>query len=127
MPNKTVKILYVEDDFAIQKSIYDVLSAKYGVDNVFTASNGEEAFELYKNESPDIVVTDIKMPKIDGIQLIELIRNKDRNIPIIIVSAYERDVFDLEGKPVCQYLVKPVQKFTLLYAIETCLYGKQDK
>ena len=121
--NKTVKILYVEDDFFMQKSMHDILKAKYGVNNVFTASDGSEALKVYNDISPDIVITDIKMAPKDGIFLIESIRETNKKVPIIVMSAYERESYKLDTIEICEYLVKPVPRFTLLYTIEHCLYG----
>jgi YesN/AraC family two-component response regulator len=54
---------------------------------VYSAYNGEEGLELYKKHKPDIIITDLIMPKKDGIEMIEEIRNKNKNQMIIVVSA----------------------------------------
>jgi len=86
--NKT-RIIIVEDEPAILRSIKATINRfpdKYQV--AATAYNGQEALEAVKNHHPQIVITDIKMPLVDGLELIEEVKNFDSNIKFIILSGY---------------------------------------
>ena len=65
---KTLTILYAEDEEGIKQKIANSLS--YYVKEVKTAQNGEVALKLYENEKPDMIFTDIMMPKMDGIEFV---------------------------------------------------------
>ncbi len=84
-----INILVVDDepDFRI---ILDKILEKVGF-TVMTATNGEEAFQLFTKNKFDLVVTDIHMPKVDGIQLIKQIKDENPWIPIIAISGYETE------------------------------------
>jgi CheY-like chemotaxis protein len=79
-------ILYVEDD----KDTQEVISAILGTifKEVFTASNGREGIEVYKNSNPDIILTDIGMPIMDGINMSVEIKKINKNQHIIALTAF---------------------------------------
>ena len=87
--DKEKKILLVDDepDF-IQLMKFWLESKGY---SVITAGDGEAAVELAKKEEPNIILIDLRMPKMDGVEAIKKIREFDKNIPIIIISAYVDD------------------------------------
>jgi diguanylate cyclase len=84
------KILLVEDDADTQAALA-MLFEMEGFE-VITASDGEEAYLRAVTESPDLIVTDINMPKVNGLDLIRLVRSDGRieGIPIVAMSAVER-------------------------------------
>ena len=84
------KILLVEDDPDTQVALAMLFELE-GFD-VITASDGEEAFLRAVSESPDLIVTDINMPKVNGLDLIRLVRSDGRieGIPIVAMSAVEK-------------------------------------
>jgi two-component system chemotaxis response regulator CheY len=84
------RILLVEDD-ADTRSALAMLFEMEGFD-VMTAGDGEEAYDQAVNERPDLIVTDINMPKVDGLSLIKMIREDGRTdgIPIVAVSAIDK-------------------------------------
>ena len=82
-------VLYIEDDLEILENVAFLFS-KYMAE-VFTASDGEEALEVYREKNPDIVVSDINIPKIDGLKVAEIIREDRSDIPIIIITAHDED------------------------------------
>ena len=69
---KNIKILYVEDEKEIRENTKRPL--KYLCDELFTANDGKEGLELYKQHSPDIVVSDLKMPKMNGVDMCKAIK-----------------------------------------------------
>ncbi|PLY07044.1 MAG: hypothetical protein C0625_07565 [Arcobacter sp.] len=81
-----IKVLFVEDEPIIRNSIERTLSLL--VKKVYSAKDGIEALEMFKNNKIDLVITDIRMPHMDGLTLIEKLRENNIEIPIIIVSAY---------------------------------------
>ncbi|MHB8766927.1 MAG: sigma-54-dependent transcriptional regulator, partial [Deferrisomatales bacterium] len=83
MPNHTV--LIVDDEYLIRWSLSENLKQD-GVRCV-TAESGEEALEAFRSESPDLVLLDIKLPGMDGIQVLERIKEIDRDVPVIMVTA----------------------------------------
>jgi DNA-binding NtrC family response regulator len=87
--SKEKKILLVDDeqDFS-QLMMFWLESKGY---SVIIAMDGEAAVEVLKKEKVDIVLTDLRMPKMDGVDLIKKIRESDKNMPIIVISAYVDD------------------------------------
>ena len=88
-------ILLAEDDVSVRDSFKRVLLLF--VKNIYTAHNGEEALALYKKYNPDIIITDIKMPKLNGLEFIQEIRKNDHDTPIIVTSAYTDQDFLLKS------------------------------
>ncbi len=123
-------ILLAEDEQRVRESFKKVLMLY--VDKVYTAADGEEAYELYKKHNPNIIITDIKMPKINGLELIKKIRQKNRDIPIIVTSAYTDQDFLLESikLSLVEYVVKPIKERDLSRLLKECaqkLYEKSEK
>lgn len=79
-------ILYVEDEFAIRKSLELFLKRK--VKEIYTASDGLEGLELFRTKRPDIILTDIEMPILNGIDMAKTIKDEDNNAPIIFLSSH---------------------------------------
>ena len=111
---KSLNVLYVEDDIALQKETEDFLSILFN--SVTLASNGQEALALYKESSFDIIISDIKMPLMDGIELTKEIRKIDMSQCIIITSAYNDSEYLLEfiNLNIKQFIPKPIQNQTIL-------------
>jgi PAS domain S-box-containing protein len=111
---KKLNILYVEDDTSTREELEYFFSTK--VNKLFVAKNGEEGFNLYKNEKPDIVVTDIQMPVLNGIDMIEKIRNIDNYVPIVVITAFSDTdyLFKAIKLNVNHYLTKPLNLISLV-------------
>lgn len=123
-------ILLVEDDDLVRDMLGQVLIR--ASHNVIQATNGEEAAELLKSADPDIMVTDIIMPKKSGITLISEVKNKHPNMEIIAISGGGRldptgylDLSESIGAAVS--FEKPVDKAALLMAIDLLLQGKGEE
>jgi DNA-binding NtrC family response regulator len=101
-------ILFVDDDENILKSYARVLRKSPW--NVLTASNAEKALEILQRESISLVVTDMKMPEVHGIELISKIREKFDKLPIIVCSAYPgmKDDDNLKFHDIAGFVEKPV-------------------
>ncbi len=125
-----VKVLYVEDEPDIRETVSEILIDE-GFD-VLSASNGKEAVEIFLENKPDIVVSDIMMPDISGYDLLKIIReNKNisnNNIPFIFLSALgeKQDLIKGIELNANDYLTKPVD-FELLSAKITEKYNNHQK
>jgi len=101
-----IKLLYIEDDKDIQSIYLDILQ-EYA-DKVYCANDGEEGYELYLLCRPNIILLDINMPKIDGLTLAKKIREIDKEVKIIITTAYAEQ--DKLLKAIELYLIKYILK-----------------
>ena len=84
--NTKANLLLVDDE----KDILKILSEVLEIENyrVRTASNGQEAWEKYQKEEPDLILTDIRMPVMGGDQLVALVREENKLLPIVVMSGY---------------------------------------
>ncbi len=110
---KSKRILFVEDDSMTRIQITNTLKMLF--DKVYCAKDGEEAYTIYEDEHPDIILTDIRMPKKDGIKLTRQIRQIDYTIPIIILTSFDDKnmLLSAANLAIDGYLIKPIE-FTLL-------------
>jgi len=112
------KILVVDDDHDFsQLLVFDLKKHGY---QVVTAANGEEGLTQVAAEKPDLVILDIKMPKMDGYTFVRRLKKEaeTKDLPLIVLTSYEpmKDMFQLEG--VSDYFVKSVKMDGLLATIE---------
>ena len=115
---KELNLLYVEDD----QSIREILSLKLErlVKNLHIAIDGEDGYSKFVKHKPDLILTDITMPKLNGIEMTQKIREVNSDIPIIVISAHtDVDFFiDSINCGVTAYLLKPINKNKLLASLE---------
>ena len=106
---KDISILIAEDEEELREYLTEYLQIFF-VD-VFVAKCGEEAYKQYKHHHPDIILTDINMPNLDGLSLIEKIREDDSATKIIIISAHsEKDkLLKAIELNLVTYLIKPIK------------------
>jgi len=105
---QSIKILFVEDETDLINIISDTLGKLKT--NFETAQNGEIALNKFKEKNDfDLIVTDINMPVMNGLELIENVRKIDENIPVIIMSAHTEPEYikSAEELGVTNYLLKP--------------------
>lgn len=114
-----VSVLYVEDEMPARELMAKMLRWK-GL-SVQTAGDGRTALHLFQDNKPDIIVTDMMMPDMDGIEMSREVRRICTKIPIIIVSAYLHDRYldDLKSLGISHFIQKPIQMDRLIYYIET--------
>ncbi len=105
---KEITLLYVEDEPQLQEQIASFLKDIVG--KLYLASNGEEALELYKQHEMDMVITDITMPKMNGIELAKNIRLDNENLPIFITSAHNSSDYFIQAIEVgiSKFILKPI-------------------
>jgi len=107
---KSLTCLYVEDDDSVRESFLLILNKLF--DKVYVAKDGKEGLELYKKYRPDIILSDIKMPNMDGLEMSKELKQLDSSAYIVLLSAFTdteflKEALDLgiEG-----YITKPIDK-----------------
>jgi DNA-binding NtrC family response regulator len=118
-------ILLVEDDVNSRKGLTQFLQ---GLDyDVMTAQNGKEALDLFKKERPDLVISDIKMPEMDGTALLEAIKAESPSAKIILLTAYGsvEDAVKAMKKGAFYYLTKPVNLEELEFLVKKAFSSHQ--
>ena len=115
------KILFVEDEKVTRENY--VMYLKMCFQEVYEADDGEKAYELYTKIKPDIMIIDINIPKLNGLELLKRIRQKDQTTKAIMLTAHTDKIFlmDAIALKLTQYLVKPVDRKTLQEALITTI------
>lgn len=113
-----IKLLIVEDDIVIRGIYQQVL--KKTISTIFLAENGEEGYSKFKEEQPDLILSDIKMPVMNGLDMIHKIRNESKTVRIIIMSAYGESRYFINAieSGVKGFLTKPIRNIQLKKIIE---------
>ncbi len=111
------KILIIDDDRLLQNSLRNVLSSKY---DTVIAGSGEAALEILKTNSVDLVLLDIRLPGIDGVETLCRIKELNRELTVVMMTAYEdvKTVVHSMKKGAADYLVKPLDIDELEIIIE---------
>lgn len=101
-------ILLVEDEKDLNRLLSEFLKNYFS--NVYSAFDGEEGLEIYNDKRPNAIITDISMPKLDGLTMIEMIRQNDDETKIVVLSAHtdKEKLFKAIGLNLVTYMVKPV-------------------
>ena len=118
---QSLTILYAEDEEGVRRNIADSLG--YYVKEVYQASNGQEALELYEEKKPDIILSDIHMPILNGIEFVKKVRSTNRNIPIVMITAHTDKQYLLQAVELHmeKYIVKPIELEPLFEVLEKCV------
>ncbi len=108
-----LNILYVDDDAFSLALTYEILK-KYFT-NIITAIDGQDGYEKFKNNQIDLIITDINMPKVTGLEMISKIREIDAEVSVLVLSSYREDDFFVQsiGFGVDGYLLKPIDPLQL--------------
>ena len=117
---KDFKVLFIDDEVKIREHIAN--SLRYLVSEVSEASNGIEGIAVLKEFNPDIIITDLEMPEMNGIEFIKEVRKTDKNICIIVLTAYTNTEYLLEliDMHIEHYIVKPMNFEKLLDVLQKC-------
>ena len=120
MKNKAI-LLYIEDEESIREEMIEILELDFP--QIHVAKNGEEGFEMYQQFHPDIIISDIQMPLMDGITLSKKILSLDSNAKIILTTAFnEKGYLDRAKKiGVKSYISKPININELFEKIDAVL------
>ncbi len=118
---KNLNILYIEDEVSIKENVKKTL--ELFCNNVYDEENIEDAKKTLEKNRIDIIISDINLPDISGINFIKELRKIDKTIPIIILSAYTDKNYLLEATKLklVDYLTKPVDFKSLNSALNNCV------
>ncbi len=123
---KNINILIVEDDEGLQEFLVHLLNSKFQTQ---LASNGQEALEIIEDNQPDLILTDVMMPVMDGLQLTQQIKNNENtnHLPIIMLTAKTQIEQKIEGVSVGAdaYIEKPFNPDYLIIKIQKILESRQ--
>ena len=105
---KDLHILYIEDELTTRELLSDTL--KILCKKVTSVETAEEALVIYKNDMPDIIISDVDLPGISGIEFVKKIRKNNKNIPIILLTAHSEVnyLMDAVKLHLIDYIIKPV-------------------
>ncbi|WP_072680434.1 response regulator transcription factor [Arcobacter sp. LA11] len=117
---KDFKVLFVEDEEKIRQHIANSLS--YLVEEVKEASNGVEALDVLESFTPDIIITDLEMPLMNGVDFIKHVREEDKDVCIIVLTAHTNNQYLLEliDMHIEHFIVKPMNFEKLLTILQKC-------
>lgn len=120
-----VKILYVEDEIFSREKLLRVLSRRFA--NIHVAIDGVEGYQLFLKYQPDLVIADIKMNQMSGLEMIEKIRKVNEEVQIIVTTAHDDNDFFIESieNNVNHFILKPIDLDHFLIAIQKSIYHIQ--
>ena len=120
-----IRVLIADDQELIRQSLSFVLDAQADIEMVGIASNGREAIELVRKEKPDVVLMDIRMPEVDGVECTRLIKSAYPQIKVIILTTFDDDeyVFGALRYGASGYLLKGVSVKELADAVREVVRG----
>lgn len=126
---KDLTVLYVEDDDMIREQALMYLNKL--CKKVWVAKDGLEALEVYEDYSPDIIISDIKMPRLDGLAMTKKIRQTDKTTPVILATAFTDTSYLLKAVELqlIKYIVKPITSAKLLDALSLaydCIHHDEE-
>ena len=121
-----IKLLICDDQYVVREGLKAICETDSGLQVVGTAANGAEALELLSQLQPDLILMDLKMPVMNGVQATRQIRQKYPGVKILVLTTYDADewVFDAIRSGAAGYLLKDTQREALIAAIKDTLAGK---
>jgi len=116
-PLQKISLLFVEDDKDVREATAKLLK-RYFL-SLHDAPNGQEGLEFYRQYKPDIVLTDVTMPIMDGLEMSRKIKEENESVPIIVTSAHNELDFFVEAIDIGidRYILKPTNMGALLYLL----------
>ncbi len=115
---KEFTLLYAEDESQVQVKMAEYFETYFK--KVYCASDGHEALELHQQHLPDVVILDINMPKVNGLEVAQKIRKRDTRTRIIMLTAHTEKELLLQATEIdmSRYLIKPVAPYDLKQALD---------
>jgi len=120
-PKSSVLIVY--DENGVKESFRILLKSHY---EIFTAQDGEEALEVFKERKIDLITLDLNMPRLSGMQTLREIRKIDSKVPVVIITGYgtEKDQKEALLYGVTDFISKPFNTSRIIDAIDGILEGR---
>lgn len=124
---ENIKLLYVEDEENIRKTAISYFSRLFGV--VYEAKDAFEALDFVVNRNPDIIITDIKMPKMSGLDFVKKVREFNKEVQIIVLTAFTDTNYLLQAVELglVKYLIKPIRHDKILPVLNQCVKNLTQK
>jgi len=124
---KNYTLLFVENEKGIRENFEQFFNLLFK--EVYIANDGIEAFKIYQSNKLDLIITDIKMPNMDGIELVKKIRQENNDISIVIISAHTDVDYLLQSISLnlIEYIVKPLSEEKLFNMFDKFLPKENDK
>ena len=120
-------LLYVEDDDVARENAIEYLENYF--DHVHAASDAFQGLKLYREFNPEIIITDIQMPKLNGLEFVKQIRKENQETQIIVITAHSDTTYLLQAIELrlIKYLIKPVQESAFKEALRLCIDSIHNK
>lgn len=124
LPEKNWSVLVVDDQLGVRRLLFEALKDDFKA--VYTAGSGMEAIEKVKETNPDLVVMDMKMPRMNGLEVLKQLRSLNYNCPVIMMTAYgELEIVAQAIKMgVKKHITKPFDLKDLRQLIREALSGE---
>jgi two-component system, NarL family, response regulator LiaR len=121
-----IKLLICDDQYVVREGLKAIFETDTSLQVVGTAADGAEALELIPQLQPDLVLMDLKMPVMNGVQATRHIRQKYPKVKILVLTTYDADewVFDAIRSGAAGYLLKDTQREALIAAVKDTMAGK---
>ncbi len=120
-----IKVMIVDDQALIREGLQMILSLYNDIDIVGEAFNGQHALDIIKNINPDVVLMDIRMPIMDGVEATKIIKEKYPHIKVIILTTFNEDEYIFEGlkNGADGYILKDIKSEEIVKAIKEAYKG----
>lgn len=127
LATKNLCVLYVEDDDVARENGIEYLENYFNY--IYAASDAFEGLKLYREYHPEIIITDIQMPKLNGLEFIKQIRKENKETQIIVITAFSDTAYLLQAieLQLIKYLIKPVQESAFKEALQLCIDSIHNK
>jgi DNA-binding NarL/FixJ family response regulator len=124
--NHRTRIVIADDQSLFREGLRTLLSTRPDIEVVGEAGDGEEAVALVEKLQPDVVLMDLRMPKVDGIQATARLRDRFPGIPVLVLTTFDDDanLFGALRAGAAGYLLKDVSSETLVAAIQAAAKGE---
>ncbi|PLS09516.1 GGDEF domain-containing response regulator [Neobacillus cucumis] len=120
-----IRVLYVEDEKFSREKLLRVLNRRFA--HIHVAIDGVEGLQLYQKYKPDLIIADIKMNQMSGLEMIKKIRTQNEKVQVIVTTAHEDNDFFVQSieNNVNHFILKPIDLDLLLQAIQKSVYQIQ--